>query len=99
MNQTVLACIMLSKEDVFRLVTTSLTPPEATAAQGCPAGRRTCSGGGADPIHYRMDYSSDSCRSQFTQWPCKNRCRLPFRTLNQSGIRFRFRRKSVGRQL
>jgi hypothetical protein len=42
------------------------TPASASPTSGCPASRNSCSSPGFDPIHNHMDYSSDSCRYQFT---------------------------------
>ncbi|CAE6455280.1 unnamed protein product [Rhizoctonia solani] len=42
------------------------TPPQARPSSGCPIGQDTCPGGGVDPIHNFMDYSDDSCLTEFT---------------------------------
>lgn len=42
------------------------TPPEATPTSGCPSSKDTCAGGGVDPIHNYMDYSTDVCYTNFT---------------------------------
>jgi hypothetical protein len=42
------------------------TPPEKTPTSGCPAGKDTCTAPGLDPIHNYMDYSFDSCYTEFT---------------------------------
>jgi Pregnancy-associated plasma protein-A len=42
------------------------TPPEKTPTSGCPEGKDTCPDPGLDPIHNYMDYSFDSCYTEFT---------------------------------
>lgn len=42
------------------------TPAERTPTGGCPAGKDTCQAPGLDPIHNYMDYSYDSCYTEFT---------------------------------
>jgi hypothetical protein len=42
------------------------TPAQKTPTSGCPVGKDTCSAPGLDPIHNYMDYSFDSCYTEFT---------------------------------
>jgi hypothetical protein len=42
------------------------TPAQAGPTSGCPEGQDTCPSPGTDPIHNYMDYSWDSCYTQFT---------------------------------
>ncbi len=42
------------------------TPFELVPTRGCPEGKDTCPDPGLDPIHNYMDYSYDSCYSEFT---------------------------------
>lgn len=42
------------------------TPAQASSTSGCPAGRDSCALAGLDPIHNFMDYSYDTCYTEFT---------------------------------
>jgi len=42
------------------------TPAQASPTSGCPEGRDSCPAAGLDPIHNYMDYSYDSCYTEFT---------------------------------
>ncbi|MGH8868292.1 MAG: zinc metalloprotease [Actinomycetes bacterium] len=42
------------------------TPAQKVPTSGCPEGKDTCSAPGLDPIHNYMDYSYDSCYTEFT---------------------------------
>ncbi|KAL0943403.1 metalloprotease mep1 [Colletotrichum truncatum] len=43
------------------------TPAQAGASSGCPIGRNSCPDSpGLDPIHNFMDYSDDTCTTEFT---------------------------------
>ena len=43
------------------------TPAMRTPTRGCPEGKDTCPDPGLDPIHNYMDYSFDSCYTEFTR--------------------------------
>ena len=42
------------------------TPPMRVPTNGCPIGKDTCLEPGLDPIHNYMDYSYDTCYTEFT---------------------------------
>ena len=42
------------------------TPAMLVPTNGCPIGKDTCPEPGLDPIHNYMDYSYDSCYTEFT---------------------------------
>ena len=42
------------------------TPAQRIATFGCPEGQDSCKAPGLDPIHNYMDYSFDSCYTEFT---------------------------------
>jgi hypothetical protein len=42
------------------------TPAQKVPTNGCPEGKDTCRQPGLDPIHNYMDYSYDSCYTEFT---------------------------------
>ncbi len=42
------------------------TPAQSSPTSGCPAGRDSCPLPGLDPIHNYMDYSYDTCYTEFT---------------------------------
>jgi hypothetical protein len=42
------------------------TPAQKVPTTGCPEGKDTCRAPGLDPIHNYMDYSYDTCYTEFT---------------------------------
>ncbi len=42
------------------------TPAQKTPTSGCPVGKDTCPAPGTDPIHNYMDYSFDTCYTEFS---------------------------------
>jgi Pregnancy-associated plasma protein-A len=43
------------------------TPAMSVPTSGCPAGKDTCPEPGLDPVHNYMDYSYDTCYTEFTR--------------------------------
>ena len=43
------------------------TPKQSIATNGCPEGQDSCTAPGLDPIHNYMDYSYDTCYTEFTE--------------------------------
>ena len=52
------------------------TPAQKVPTNGCPEGKDTCRQPGLDPIHNYMDYSYDSCYTEFTAARCSG-CGTP----------------------
>ena len=42
------------------------TPAQKSPSSGCPVGNDTCPAPGLDPVHNYMDYSFDTCYTEFT---------------------------------
>jgi pregnancy-associated plasma protein-A len=42
------------------------TPAQKTPTSGCPVGKDTCPAPGLDPVHNYMDYSFDTCYTEFS---------------------------------
>jgi len=62
------------------------TPPEASAAKGCPVNRKTCPGTeGMDPVRNFMDYSDDACMDSFSPGQSK---RLRDQLVAYRGVKF-----------
>jgi len=61
------------------------TPPEESAAYGCPLKRDTCPGAGPDPVQNFMDYTDDSCMTGFTAGQGK-RIRAKLRTYRSVNV-------------
>jgi len=61
------------------------TPPEESAAYGCPKKRDTCPGGGEDPVQNFMDYTDDSCMTGFSKGQAK-RIKAQLRTYREVSV-------------
>jgi len=61
------------------------TPPEESAAYGCPKKRDTCPGGGEDPVTNFMDYTDDACMTGFTKGQAK-RIKAQLRTYRKVDV-------------